>query len=275
MATPTLRLRQGCEAVKQTHDADGPALLESRDGAVAILTFNEPAKRNALTQAIRIALAEAIDRVERNPEIRAVVLTGGPQTFSSGGDLSGMEVDGLAAARERFLLLHGLVRAIVKSSKPYLAAVEGWAAGAGFSVALCCDTIVAGTSARFIAAFPKVGLVGDAGLLHTLPARVGLGRARQILLQARPVDAETALGIGMIDEIAPEGKAIHKALERAREFDHLAPLSTALTKEYLARGIDEVLDWERSNQASLFMTADHAEGKAAFREKRLPRFLGR
>jgi 2-(1,2-epoxy-1,2-dihydrophenyl)acetyl-CoA isomerase len=261
--------------VNQTYEADGPALLESRDGAVAIFTFNEPAKRNALTHALRIALAEAIARVERDPEIRAVIVTGGLQTFSSGGDLSGMEVDGLGAARERFLLLHGIVRAIVKSSKPYLAAVEGWAAGAGLSVALCCDTIVAGNSARFIAAFPKVGLVGDAGLLHTLPARVGLGRARQILLQGRPVDAETALGIGMIDEIAPEGKAIDKALERAREFDHLAPLSTALTKEYLALGIDEVLDWERSNQASLFMTADHAEGKAAFREKRLPRFSGR
>ena len=121
--------------VNQTYEADGPALLESRDGAVAIFTFNEPAKRNALTHALRIALAEAIARVERDPEIRAVVVTGGLQTFSSGGDLSGMEVDGLGAARERFLLLHGIVRAIVKSSKPYLAAVEGWAAGAGFSVA--------------------------------------------------------------------------------------------------------------------------------------------
>jgi 2-(1,2-epoxy-1,2-dihydrophenyl)acetyl-CoA isomerase len=259
----------------QTNEAGAPALLESRDGAVAILTFNVPAKRNALTQAMRIALAEAIDRIERSPEIRAVILTGGPQTFSSGGDLGGMEVEGLAAARERFLLLHGIVRAMVKSSKPYLAAVEGWAAGDGFSIALCCDTIVAGNSARFVAAFPKLGLVGDAGLLHTLPARVGLGRARQILLHARPVDAETALGIGMIDEIAPEGQAIEKALERAHEFDRLAPLSTALTKEYLARGIDDVLDWERSNQASLFMTVDHAEGKAAFREKRPPRFQGR
>jgi 2-(1,2-epoxy-1,2-dihydrophenyl)acetyl-CoA isomerase len=79
----------------------------------------------------------------------------------------------------------------------------------------------------------------------------------------------------MIDEIAPAGTAIEKAIECAREFDGLAPLSTALTKEYLARGIDEVLDWERSNQASLFMTTDHAEGKAAFREKRPPRFCGR
>ena len=257
-----------------SQDAAAP-LLESRDGAVAILTLNEPARRNALTPALRVALAEAVERIERDGAIRAVVLTGGSQAFSAGGDLGAMEVEGLAAARERFRGLHAIVRAIVKSSKPYIAAVEGWAAGAGFSLALCCDTIVAGSGARFVAAFPKVGLVGDAGLLHTLPARVGQGRARQILLYAQPVEAAAALDMGMIDEIAPDGQALERALERARAFDALAPLATALAKEYLARGIDEVLDWERSQQAALFLTADHAEGKAAFREKRPPHFRGR
>jgi len=264
--------------MSQTQDAkgaDAPALIENREGAVAILTLNEQAKRNALTSAVRAALADAVERIERDPGIRAVALTGGPQVFSAGGDLTAMNVDGLAAARDRFRLVHGIIRAIVKSSKPYVAAVEGWAAGAGFSLALCCDTIVAGASARFLAAFPKVGLVADAGLLHTLPARVGLGRARQILLYAQPVDAPTALAMGMIDEVAPDGKALERAVERAREFERLAPLSTALTKEYLARGIDDVLDWERSNQAALFLTADHAEGKAAFRDKRQPNFQGR
>lgn len=256
-------------------NADAAPLIESRDGAVAILTLNEPAKRNALTTGLRAALWEAIDRIERDPDIRAVILTGGPQVFSAGGDLSAMNVEGLAQARERFRLLHAIVRAIVKSSKPYIAAVEGWAAGAGFSMALCCDTIVAGAGARFMAAFPKVGLVADAGLLHTLPARVGLGRARQILLYAKPVDAEAALAMGLIDETAPDGKALERALARACEFDALAPLPTALAKEYLARGLDEALDWERSQQAALFFTADHAEGKAAFREKRPPRFQGR
>ena len=133
--------------MSQTNTDTAP-LIESRDGAVAILTFNEPAKRNALTNAMRVALAEAIDRIERSPDIRAVILTGGPQMFSAGGDLSAMNVEGLAEGRERFRLLHGIVRAIIKSSKPYIAAVEGWAAGAGFSMALCCDTIVAGEGAR-------------------------------------------------------------------------------------------------------------------------------
>src|ERR1700677_1203819 len=98
MATPPIWPRQRCEAMTQTNEAGAPALLESRDGAVAILTFNVPAKRNALTQAMRIALAEAIDRIERSPEIRAVILTGGPKTFRTGRDFGGMEVEGARGA---------------------------------------------------------------------------------------------------------------------------------------------------------------------------------
>ncbi len=252
-----------------------PVLLEKRDGSVLILTFNEPVKRNALTPAIRVALAEAIDRIERDPEIRAVVLTGGPKVFSAGGDISAMRNDGLAAGRERFRLLHGMVRSIVKSSKPYVAAVEGAAAGAGFSLALCCDTIIAGASSRFIASFPKVGLVADAGLLLTLPARVGVGRARQILLYAEPVPANAAERMGLVDEVVPDGTVLERAVARARAFDALAPLSTAVAKEALAGQLDAMLDWERSVQAALFQTADHAEGKAAFLDKRPPNFQGR
>jgi enoyl-CoA hydratase/carnithine racemase len=167
------------------------------------------------------------------------------------------------------------VRAIVKSAKPYIAAVEGPAAGAGFGLALCCDSIVAGAGARFIASFPKVGLVADAGLLLTLPARVGIGRARQILLYAEPVPAEAAERMGMIDEVVPDGTALERAVARGRAFEALAPLPAGLVKEYLARGIDDVLDWERGAQASLFQTEDHAEGKASFLEKRAPHFKGR
>lgn len=263
------------EAGRGPGGGDAPVLLESREGAVAVLRLDEPAKRNALSPALRLALAEAVDRIERDAAVRAVVLTGGPAVFSAGGDLTAMGVDGLAAGRERFRSLHGIVRTIVKSSKPYLAAVEGWAAGAGLSLALCCDTVVAAEGARFVAAFPKVGLVADVGLVHTLPARVGLGRARQILLYARPVDAATALGIGLVDEVVPDGTTLERALARAREFEVLAPLSATFTKAYLARGIDEALDWEASTQAALFHTADHVEGRTAFLEKRRPAFRGR
>jgi enoyl-CoA hydratase/carnithine racemase len=254
--------------------AEASVLLEARDGHVAILTLNAPEKRNALVPPMRVALAAALDRIEADPSVRAVILTGGEKVFSAGGDLTAMRADGLAGGRERFRLMHGVVRSIVKSSKPFIAAVEGWAAGAGFSLALCCDTIIAGADARFVAAFPKMGLVADAGLLLTLPARVGAGRAKQILLYAKPIDAAAAHGIGLVDEVVPSGTALARALDCAREVDAVAPLPTAFAKDYLARGIDEVLDWERSIQAALYQTTDHAEGKAAFLEKRRPTFQG-
>lgn len=253
---------------------DGPVLEETRDGAVAVLTLNEPAKRNALTLALRTALAEAIDRIELDPTIRAVVLTGGLKSFSAGGDLTAMQAEGLGNGRNRLRAMHGIVRAIVKSSKPYIAAVEGAAVGAGFGLALCCDTVIASAEARFIAAFPRVGLVADAGLLLTLPLRVGIGRARQILLYAEPVQAEPALAMGLVDEVVPAGSALDRAIACARKFEALAPLSAAFVKEYLAGGIDAVLDWERSTQASLMQTCDHVEGRTAFLDKRPPRFEG-
>jgi len=250
-------------------------LLEERDGRVAILTLNAPEKRNALTPDLRLAFLDALKRVEADPEVGAVVLTGAGGHFCAGGDITAMRADGMAKARERFALLHTIVRGIVTSAKPYVAAVEGWAAGAGFSLALCCDTVVASREARFVAAFPKMGLVPDAALMATLPARVGLGVAKQIILYARPVEAARGLEIGMVDELVPAGEVRHRAVELARDFEGLAPLSAAFAKAYWASRLDEVLEWERTVQAALFQTADHREGRAAFAEKRKPRFEGR
>ena len=107
-------------------------------------------------------------------------------TFSAGGDIAGMNAADLAAGRERFRITHRLVRLMVKSAKPIIAAVEGHAVGAGLSLALCCDTVIAAEDARFASSFGRVGLIADLGLLHTLPARVGEGRARQIFCTAKP-----------------------------------------------------------------------------------------
>ena len=161
-------------------------LREDRQGATAILTLDYPARRNALALPMRAALIAAMERIEADRDIRAVVLTGSGGTFSAGGDISGMDAADFAAGRERFRTTNRLVRLLIESSKPVIAAVEGWAAGAGLGLALCCDTIVAGSGARFMAGFGRVGLVGDFALLHTLPRRVGEGRARQILLYQRP-----------------------------------------------------------------------------------------
>jgi enoyl-CoA hydratase/carnithine racemase len=156
-----------------------------------------------------------------------------------------------------------------------VAAVEGWAAGAGLSVALCCDLVVAAADARFVASFGNVGLIGDLGLLHTLPRRVGEAWARRILLLGETVDAATAERIGIAHAVAPAGAARQAALDWAARLAERAPLMIAMTKALLAEGLDAMLDRERESQAMLLLSADHAEGKAAFMDKRPPRFQGR
>lgn len=254
-------------------------LTEARDGATAILTLDYPERRNALAMPMRQRLVDALEAIEADRELRAIVITGAGGTFSAGGDISGMNVTDLAAGRERFRLTHRLVRLLIKGSKPVVAAVEGWCVGAGLSVAMCCDTVVAAADARFAAGFGKIGLIADLGLPHTLPARIGQGRARQVLLYGETMTAVAAERIGMIDHVVPAGTALQAALARAALFHPdatmpMAPLPIALTKQFLAEGLDAALEWERDTQSALFLTSDHAEGKAAFLGKRVPAFQG-
>ncbi|MBV8524962.1 MAG: enoyl-CoA hydratase/isomerase family protein [Acetobacteraceae bacterium] len=249
-------------------------LTETREGPVLVLTMNYPERRNALAMPMREAMIAALERAEADRDVRALVLTGAGGIFSSGGDISAMGARDIAAGRERFRITHRFVRLMIESSRPIIAAVEGWAAGAGMSVALCCDTIIAAEDARFVASFGRVGLMGDLGLLHTLPARVGQGRARQILLYGEPVDAPRAEQMGLIDQVVPNGRALEAALQRAQMFAAAAPLPVALTKRWLAQGLAEALERERDLQTMLFLSADHAEGVEAFMQKRKPFFKG-
>ena len=250
-------------------------LKEKRIGAVAVLTLDYPERRNALAIPMRTALAEVFDRLETDPDLRCIVLTGGGGNFSAGGDISGMNVGDFAAGRERFRLTHRLVRAMISNRLPIIAAVEGWAVGAGLALALCCDTVVAAGDARFMAGFGGIGLVADFGLLHTLPKRIGEGRARQMLLHGDKIDAARAEAIGLIDRVVPPGTALEAAMTMAAKLASAAPLPIAMTKSYLAQGLADALEWERNAQSALFLTADHAEGKAAFLAKRPPIFQGR
>ena len=250
-------------------------LTERREGATAVLTLDYPARRNALAMPMREALIAALERIEGDASVRAVVLTGGGGHFSAGGDLSTMNVEGLAEGRERFRTTHRLVRLLIKNSKPIVAAVEGYAVGAGLSLALCCDTVVAADGAVFGAGFGRMGLVADLGLLHTLPQRVGVGRARQMLIYGDRFGPDEGHRIGLVDRVVGRGEALGAALERAGSIVEQAPLAVAMTKQYLCQGLDAALDWERDVQSSLFATADHAEGKAAFFAKRSPSFVGR
>src|SRR5690606_36607594 len=141
-------------------------------------------------------------------------------------------------------------------------------------LALACDTIIAAEDARFVASFARLGLIGDFGLLYTLPRRVGEGYAKQMLLYAEPIDAAEALRVGLVDRVVAKGKALEAAHARAAILAEGAPLAAAYTKAHFARGLDELLDWEREAQSALLLSRDHQEGRAAFLEKRKPVFTG-
>jgi enoyl-CoA hydratase/carnithine racemase len=247
-------------------------VLVSRDGAVVTLTLNWPERRNALSVAMRHALADALEETEADRSVRAVIVTGTGEHFCAGGDLAGMTVESIAEGRERMRQAHRLIHLMVHARFPIIAAVEGWCAGAGISLACAADHVIAGDEARFVASFGKVGLLPDLGLLHTLPARIGQGRAREMLLFGETVDAARALAIGLADRVVPAGQSLPAARERAALLATQAPLTLALTKAALAAGLDAALAREQDLQSALYLTPDHAEGRAAFLEKRPPRF---
>ena len=163
---------------------------------------------------------------------------------------------------------------MVTGALPIVAAVEGFCVGAGLSLACACDTIVAAEDARFGAGFGRIGLMADLGLPHTLPARIGQGRARQLLLYHHQLTAAEAERIGLIDHVVPKGHALATALEKAKFLAEQAPAPMALTKRILGEGLDRALEEERTCQSALFLTADSREGRAAFLEKRKPQFMG-
>jgi 2-(1,2-epoxy-1,2-dihydrophenyl)acetyl-CoA isomerase len=251
-----------------------PIITEMRDGGVQVITLNEPDRRNPLGHSVRLELVSVLSAAEGDDAVRAVVLTGAGGHFSVGGDIRDQGTRSIAVQRERFATVKYMVGRMVRFSKPLVVAVEGWAAGGGFALAIACPTVVASRKAHFVASFTKIGLIPDMGLLATLPARVGPAKARSIILSNRKITAEEALSLGIVDALADEGQTVEMACALAREEAEGAPLPRQIVNDWFAQGVDAALDYEISHQPRLINTADAAEGRAAFFEKRPPRFQG-
>jgi 2-(1,2-epoxy-1,2-dihydrophenyl)acetyl-CoA isomerase len=249
----------------------------TQEGAVAVLTVNNVKRRNAFSPEIRAELVGHLNDIETDDGTRAMVITGAGGTFSAGGDLSTMQDMTAFEGRNRIRAGRQTVETMARGEKPIIAAVEGFAFGAGLSLALLADWIVAADDAKFCASFGKVGLMGDMGLFWTLPQRVKAGKAKRMLMLADVVGADEALEIGLVEAVAPKGQALQAALKKAQAFAEAAPLPNRLTREALAHfpaGLDDMLAYESQGQGILFTSADATEGLNAFFEKRKPVFQG-
>jgi enoyl-CoA hydratase/carnithine racemase len=258
--------------------SDTDILLEDRDGGVLTLTMNYPERRNALSLPLRAALIEALSAAMADGEIRAIVLCGAEGNFSSGGDISGMAGLTGVAGRERLHNVHRLIRLLVAGEKPVIAALEGYAVGAGLSLAAACDIVVASRDTKFACSFNKIGLMPDLGAGWTLPLRMGLGRAKHIMLRGQTFGAEEAERWGLAEVLCEPGQALEEAQGIARELAAVSPLSLGFTKALLSRmprDLEEILRAEADAQAVLFTSADFDEGRRAFLDKRKPVFEGR
>jgi len=250
-------------------------LQASRQDATLILTLSNPGAKNALHPDMYAAAIETLSTAERDDTIRAVVLTGADQFFCAGGNLNRLLENRNkepAVQAESIDNLHGWIEAIRDCPKPVIAAVENTAAGAGFSLALACDLIVAGASAKFIMAYVKVGLTPDGGgswfLTRALPRQL----AAEMLLTGTPVLAPRLHELGVINRVVADGAALTDALTWAEELSALSPNAVERIKSLTHQAQDNTLaqhfEAEKRNFVESLHHRDAQEGISAFFDKR-------
>lgn len=246
-----------------------------RAGSVLTITLNDPRRRNPLSIGMREEMLTALEQARDDDTVRAIVLTGAGGFFCAGGDISSMS-DDRPTGVYRLHLLGRVVEAVVAMPKPVIAAVEGGAYGAGLSLMALCDHVVAADDARLCSSFGGIGLGTDGGLSWALPRRVGQGRATEIILFGEVVDAERAMGIGLVERVVPSGTAREAAIERAGLLTGRSRPALAANKATLGGadlgGLRRALEEENRHQLELMSGSDFAEGVAAFRERRAARF---
>ena len=257
-------------------------ILLKRDGGVAVVTLNRPERMNAVHLDMMIALGDLLARLEGDDEVGAIVLTGAGRGFCAGGDVKAMATRGPRSFEGRVADLkrmHRVPLAIRSMPKIVIAAINGPAAGAGFSLALACDLRFAADTAKFSTSFAKVGLSGDCGGSHSLQRLVGPTMARELYLTSRSVEAEEALRIGLVGRVVPGDKLLGEAITVAREIASGPRVAYGLMKRNMLAAETEpfaaILDLEAFHQARSSSTEDHAGAKMAIAEKRAPEFKGR
>jgi enoyl-CoA hydratase len=253
-------------------------LVERQDGQrTALVRLNRPKQLNALNGAVMDALCEALEALDRDEGVRAIVVTGNERAFAAGADIGEMSdatpVQMLTSNRI------GQWDRIRRIAKPVIAAVNGWCLGGGCELAMTLDIILAGEGAKFGQPEINIGVIPGAGGTQRLPRAIGKGRAMEMILTGEPMDAREAERRGLVARVVPDELVVEDALALAARIAEKSPIALRLAKEAVnaayEMGLTDALAHERRLFYLLFASEDQKEGMAAFLEKRKPDFKGR
>lgn len=261
-----------------TNPAAGQSIEMRVEDGIATITLNRPEVRNAIDDAMRIDLIAMLDQVSRDKAIRALVLTGSGKAFCAGGDIRSMRERAQAPAGEvafngwsRQQRTHHAVAALHDLGKPTIAAVNGAATGLGCDMALCCDFVLASSSATFAMSYILRGLIPDGGGMYFLPRRVGLARAKELIYTGRTVAADEALALGMADRVTSPETLLADARQWAAELGRRTGPALALGKAILNQSFElsaeQVFALGSQAQGICYTTTEHQASIAAFLDK--------
>ncbi|WP_409298987.1 enoyl-CoA hydratase/isomerase family protein [Peribacillus sp. SCS-26] len=254
-------------------------LLINIQNRIMHLTLNRPESLNSFSPDMIAGLTKAFREAGRNPEVRAVILSGSGRSFSAGGDVKTMGTAGPGEVYDHIGLLNECILSIKGCEKPVLAAVHGFAAGAGFNLALACDLIIAAEDSQFALSFSKVGLVSDGGGSYFLTRLVGPHLAKELFFTGRPFDAPRLHQLGIVNAVFPKESLQEEVFKTAAELAGGPRKAFGMIKKLvdisMTASLEEVLEQERITQTFMVSTDDHEEGVQAFKEKRKPVFTGR
>jgi len=262
-------------------EPSGDVLDISVEDGLAVVTLQRPEAMNALNGVLKDALSAWLRQVRYDDDVRAVLITGSGRAFSAGGDLSEMDPGRApqAARMRQDKLLREVFVPLAQLPKPVVAAVNGHAHGAGLSLALACDIVIAADDAPMSLGFVHRGLAPDCGILYFLPRIVGAMRAKELLLTGRRFDAREAVEMGLISRSVPGAELMPVALETARSLAQGATVALGMTKTLVDQSwqasLEQLAELEAYSAAVCRKTEDHAESLVAFREKRPAVFTGK
>lgn len=253
-------------------------ILDKKEG-IGYITFNRPDVFNAISQELIDEFSDALDRVNRDYEIKVLIITGAGKGFQAGADireLSNMNPTSILRWNE------GVVRNNAKLEylrQPVIAAINGLAMGGGLELALSCSIRIAVAGAKLALPEVKLGIIPGTGGTQRLPRLIGKGKAYELLLTGETITAEEALNMGLINKVVPKGEALTAAEEMARKIMSNAPIAVEMCKNAVEIGMDipleQAIQYSQKNCITCFSTEDMKEGTAAFLEKRKPNFKGK